>query len=132
MYLQHNYDFPVADTLFQITLKPDAELKEQRNTKVPTNFREYLQTISDELETKGIIERVGLDAARSFQLPSDFTNPIVILPKGDTSKIVIVASLLNAIFDISKQHFPLILVHVFIPRINGTIFSTTDLSIAFH
>ena len=49
-----------------------------------------------------------------------------------TQKIFIDARLLKAITDVSKYHFPLLPVQGLIPRIDGTIFSTTDLSTAYH
>ena len=46
--------------------------------------------------------------------------------------MVIDARLLKVITDISKHLFPLLPVRVLIPRIIGTVFSTTDLSTAYH
>ena len=67
------------------------------------------------------------------ELGSEFINPIIILPKGDTYKIVIDARLFNAITDVSKYHFPLLPVQVPIPRINGKMFSASlILTTAYH
>ena len=56
----------------------------------------------------------------------------MILIKGDTFEKGIDARFLMAETDVSKCHFLLLPVPVFIPRINGKIFSTTDLSTAYH
>ena len=85
------------------------------------------------METNEIFERVGfLDAARNDKLVSEFVNPNIILPKSDTYKIVIDARLFNAKTDISHYDFPLLPVQLLIPTIDGTTFSTTHFSTAFH
>ena len=104
VYSHYQYDFGVVDILFHITLEADAELKEKRITKVPILYRDQMKQILDDLEQNGIIERVGLNAARNNELGSEFLYPFIILLKGDIS----------------------------IPRINGKIFSTTDLSTLYH
>ena len=84
------------------------------------------------MEKKGISQRVGLDAARNIELGSEFLNPIIFLLKGNRYKIGIDARLLNATNDVSKYHFPLLPIQVLISRNNGVVFSTTNLSNAYH
>ena len=43
VYSQHRYDFGLIDIPFHITLKPDAELKKQRITKIPIHYKEKLK-----------------------------------------------------------------------------------------
>ena len=88
VYSQYKYDFDVIDIPFQITLKPDAELKKQRITKVPTHYRDQIQQILDDLEQNCTIKRVGINVARNNEFGPEFINPIIILPKGDTYKTV--------------------------------------------
>ena len=83
---------------------------------------EEIELNFDYYEDDGIIERVVLHAATNNELGSEFINPVVILPKGDTYKIVIFASLLIAITDTTKYHLPLLPVQVLTPKINGKIF----------
>ena len=128
LHLQHKHDFGVVDTPFHITLQPDAELKRQRIEKIPIHYRAKIQTILDDLETNGIIERVGIDAARNVELGPEFINPFTFLPKYDKYKNVLVARKLNSITDFSKYHFPLKAVQVLIPRIIGIIFSKTEVT----
>ena len=40
VYSQHCYDFSLNDIPFHITLKPHAELKKQRKTKIPIHYKE--------------------------------------------------------------------------------------------
>ena len=131
--LQHKYDFGgVVDIPFRITLKPDVELKKESVTKIAIHYRDEIQKNLVELETNRNIERLGLDAARNNELGSEFNNPIIIFPKGDTCKFVNDARILSAITDASSYQFPLLPVQVSIPSNNGTKFSTTNLSTAKH
>ena len=103
VYSQHQYDFGVVDIPFTSHLKQMPNWK-KRITKVPIVYRDQMKQILDDLEKNGIIERVGLNAARNNELGSEFLYPFIILLKGDIS----------------------------IPRIDGKIFSTTDLSTLYH
>ena len=106
--------------------------KKQRITKVLFCYRDQVQQSPDNIEQKGIIERVGLNAAKDKELYSEFIDPIKIIIKGDTFEKVIDARFLMAETDVSKFRFHLQPVHVLIPRINGKTLSTTDLSTAYH
>ena len=56
----------------------------------------------------------------------------MVLPISDPFKTTFDARLLNAINDVQKFQFPLLPVHVLVDRIDGKIFSTTDLTTAYH
>ena len=132
MYSQHKYDFFVVAIPIRITLKQDAALKKQRITKIPIHCREKIQAILDELETNGLIEPVGLDAAQNHEISSEFISPFKIFAKGDTYNYVFDATLLNAETDFSKYPFPSLPVQVLMTKFIGSLFSTIDLSSAFH
>ena len=85
VYSQLNYGLGVAD-IFSITNKSDAAVNKQRFTNFPIHYRDQIQQILDDLEHTGIFERVGLNAARNIELGSQFLNPVIFLPKGDTHK----------------------------------------------
>ena len=89
MYSQHIDDFGLINIPLLLTLKRDAEIKKQRITKIPIHYREKIQTKRDEVETDEINERVGLDAAQNNALGSELITPILILRKGDTSKLLL-------------------------------------------
>ena len=61
-----------------------------------------------------------------------FVNPIIILPKKDYVKLVIDARYLNSITDTSNSSWPLEPLHVLITRVNGSYFTSSDLSCAYH
>ena len=61
-----------------------------------------------------------------------FTNPVIILRKGESLKIVLDARYLNSMIDESKCNWPIEPVDVALTRINGTIFTTADLNSAYN
>ena len=61
-----------------------------------------------------------------------FVNPFIILPKKDYVKLVLDARYLNSITDTSNCSWPLELLQVLMTRINGSYFTSSDLSCAYH
>ena len=61
-----------------------------------------------------------------------FTNPIIILRKGESLKIVLDARYLNSMIDESKCNWPIEPVDDALTRITGTIFTTADLNSAYN
>ena len=61
-----------------------------------------------------------------------FTNPVIILRKGESLKIVLDARYLNSMIDESNCNWPVGPVDVALTRINGTIFTTADLNSAYN
>ena len=61
-----------------------------------------------------------------------FTNPVIILRKGESLKIVLDARYLNSMIDESKCNCPIHPVDVALTRINGTIFTTANLNSAYN
>ena len=66
------------------------------------------------------------------QLPTGntFTNPVIILRKGESLKIVLDARYLNSVIDESKCNWPIEPADVALTTINGTIITTADLNSA--
>ena len=61
-----------------------------------------------------------------------FTNPVIILRKGESLKIVLDARYLNSMIDESKCNWPIEPVDVALTRINGTAFTTANLNSAYN
>ena len=59
-------------------------------------------------------------------------NPIILMPKNDSVKLVIVARYLKTVTDLTSYSWPLEPVQMFITRVNGKVFSVSDLSCAYH
>ena len=66
------------------------------------------------------------------EMGSLFTNPIIILPKGDTVKLVIDARYLNSITDLSNYSWPLEPVQMLLTKLDGTYYTTSDLASAYN
>ena len=66
------------------------------------------------------------------EMGSFFTNPIIILPKGDPVKMVIDARYLNSITDLSNYSSPLEQVQMLLTRLDGVYYSASDLASAYN
>ena len=67
---------------FHVKLKKDAELREQRLSKVPLHYRDRLEILLKVLQRAGIIRQMRSDV----EMGSLFTNPVIILPKAESVK----------------------------------------------
>ena len=92
-YATHKNDVGQIATLFRIRLKPNAKLQTQKPTKVPIHYREKLL---DELEKPNIIRQIGSTPSDKSIYGTTFLNPLIIIPKGDTIKVVLDARHLNS------------------------------------
>ena len=66
------------------------------------------------------------------EIGSLFTNPIVILTKGDTVKLVIDARHLNSVTVLSNYSWPLEPVQMLLTRLDGVNYTTSDLASAYN
>ena len=128
VYSHHKYDIGRTKQKFNIPLIKDAQFKKQRPSKVPFHLRDKLEVLMDELIQAGIIRELD----ENDDMNSWFVNPIIILPKKDYVKLVIDARYLNSITDTSNSSWPLEPLHVLITRVNGSYFTSSDLSCAYH
>ena len=92
-YATHKNDVGQIATLFRIRLKPNAKLQTQKPTKVPIHYREKLL---DELEKPNFIRQIGSTPSDKSIYGTTFLNPLIIIPKGDTIKVVLDARHLNS------------------------------------
>ena len=113
---------------FHVTLKPNVELKRQRSSKVPLHLKEKLEKLLTQLKDADIIREMGDDD----KMGSLFVNPIILMPKNDYVKLVIDARYLNSVTDLLNYSWPLEPVQMIMTRVNGKVFSVSDLSCAYH
>ena len=104
-------------------LKKDAELRKQRPTKVPLHYRDQLEILLNELQRARIIREMGSDV----EMGSLFTNPIIILPKGDTVKLVIATRYFKFSTDLSNYSWPPEPLQMLLTRLDGVYYATSDL-----
>ena len=126
VFSEFTYDVGKITQKFHVKLKKDAELRKQRPFKVPLHCRDRLEILLNELQRAGIIREMGSDV----EMGSVFTNPIIILPKGDTVKLVIDARYLNSITDLSNYSWPLEPVKILLTRLDAVYYTTSDLDSA--
>ena len=129
VYATTKFDVGKTKVKLNLPIKKDAIFKKQRISKVPIHLRERIQKLLDVLEKYDIIAPVNKE---QLSPGNTFTNPIIILRKGESLKIVLDARYLNSMIDESKCNWPFEPVDVALTRINGTIFTTADLNSAYN
>ena len=80
------------------------------------------------LQRAAIIREMGNDVEMGWL----FTDPIIILTKGDTGKLVIDARYINSITDISNYSWRLEPVQMLLTRLDGIYYTTSDLVSAYN
>ena len=128
VYSQHNFDVGKTRQNFHVTLKPNAELKRQRPSKVPLHLKEKLEKLLTQLKNANIIREIGDDD----KMGSLFVNPIILMPKNDYVKLVIDARYLNSVTDLTNYSWHLEPVQMVLTWVNGEVFSVSDLCCPYH
>ena len=121
------YDFGEIKQEFHVKLRKHVELRKQRLSKVPLNYKDRLEIFRKQLQRAGLIREKGSDV----EMGSLFTNPTIILPKGDTVKLVIDAQYLKSITDLSNFSRRLEPVQMLLTGIDGVFYTTSDLVSAY-
>ena len=129
VYATTKLDVGKTKSKLNLPIKKDAIFKKQRISKVPIHLRERIQKLLDVLKKYDIIAPVNKE---QLSTGNTFTNPVIILRKGESLKIVLDARYLNSMIDESKCNWPIEPVDVALTRINGTIFTTADLNSAYN
>ena len=125
VFSKFTYEVGKITQEFHVKLKKDAELRKQRPSKVPLHYSDRPEILQNELQGAGIIREMGSDV----EMGSLSTNPIIILPKGDTVKLVIDTRYLNSITDLSNYSWP---VQMLLTRLDGVNYTTSDLASAYN
>ena len=128
VYSQHKFDVGKTRQKLHITLKPNVELKRQRLSKVPVHLKEKLEKLLTHLKDADIIRELGDDD----EMGSLFVNPIILMPKNDYVKLVIDARYLVSVTDLTNYSWPLESVQMIMIRVNGKVFSVSNLSCAYQ
>ena len=128
VYSQHKFDVGKTRQKLHVTLKPNVELKRQRPIEVPLHLKEKLEKLLTQLKDADIFREMGDDV----EMGSLFVNPIILMPKNDYVKLMIDARYLNSVADLTNYSWPLEPVQMIMTRVNGKVFSVSDLSCAYH
>ena len=99
VYATSKFDVGKISSPLQLPLKPDATFKKQRPSKVPIHLYDKVNRLLDILEQYEIISPVNKEKQPKG---NTFINPVIILAKGESLKIVLDARYLNSLIDESK------------------------------
>ena len=86
VYATTKFDVGKTKMKLNLTMKKDATFKKQRISKVPKHLRERIQKLLDVLKKYDIIAPVNKE---QLSTGNTFTNPVIILRKGESLKIVL-------------------------------------------
>ena len=103
--------------------------KKQRATRIPLQLQEKVQHLLDILTHFDIIASVNTE---SLTTGNTFINPVIILKKGESLKIVLDARQLNTMSDETKCSWPIEPIQIILKRIKGPIFSIADMNCAYN
>ena len=81
-----NFDVGRVNSPLNLPLKPDAVFKKQRASKLPIHLHEKVNRLLDILEQNEIISPVNKE---EHPKGNTFINPVIILAKGESLKIVL-------------------------------------------
>ena len=129
VYATSKFDVGKISSSLHLPLKPDAVFKKQRASKVPIHLHDKVNRLLDILEKYKIISPVNKEEQPKG---NTFINPVIILAKGESLKIVLDARYLNSLIDESKCNWPIEPIQVILTKINGKYFTTADMNSAYN
>ena len=110
-----------------LPLKPEAVFKKQRASKVPIHIQDKVNRLVDILEQYEIISPVNKEEQPKG---NTFINPVIILAKGESLKIVLDARYLNSLIDEPKCNWHIEPIQVILTKKNGKYITTADMNSA--
>ena len=129
VYATSKFDIGKVNSPLHSQLKPDAILKKQSASKVPIHLLDKVNKLLDILEEYEIISPVNKELQPKG---NTFINPVIILAKGESLKIVLDARYLNSLIDESKCNWPIEPIQVILTKIHGKFFRTADMNSAYN
>ena len=129
IYATSNFDVGKISSSLHLPLKPDAVFKKQRANKVPIYLHDKVNRLLYILEQCEFKSPVN----KEEQLKGNtFINPVIILAKGESLKIVLDARYLNSLIDESKCNWPIEPIQVILTKTNGKYFTTADMNSVYN
>ena len=98
-----------------LPLKPDAVFKKQRASKVPIHLQDKVNRLLELLEQH---ENISPVIKEEQPKGNTFINPVIILAKKKSLKIVLDVRYLNSLIDESKFNWPIESIQVILTKIN--------------
>ena len=130
-YANHKNDVGKISTSFRIRIKENCKLQTQRPSKVPIHYRDRLNKLLTELEKYNIIKQIGSSSDEKHTIGTTFLNPLHIIPKGDSIKVVLDARHLNSNTNQELESWPFEPLAPQLATANKKYKSTIDLMYAY-
>ena len=115
----------------RIRIKENCKLLTQRPSKVSIHYRDRLNKLLTELEKFNIMKQIGSSSDERHTIRTTFSNPLIIIPKGDSIKVVLDARQLNSNTNQELKSWPIEPLAPQLARANKKYKSTTDLLYAY-
>ena len=103
-YAKSKLDVGKVSASLNLPLKPDAVFKNQQASKIPIHLQDKVNRLLDILEQYEIISPVNKEEQPKS---NTFINPVIILAKGESLKLVLDSRYLNSFIDESKCNWPI-------------------------
>ena len=129
VYVTSKFDVEKISSLLHLPLKLDAVVKNQRASKVLVHLQDKVNRLLEILEQYEIILPVSKEEQPRG---NNFINPVIILAKGESLKIVLDARYLNSLIDETKVNWPIEPIQVILAKINDKYFTTADMNSAYN
>ena len=129
VYGSSKFDVGKYSSSLHLPLRFDAVFKKQRAIKVPIHLHDKVNRLLNILEQYEIISPVNKEKQPKS---NTFINPVIILAKSESLKIVLDARYLNSLIDESKCNWPIEPIQVILTKINGKYFTTADMNSAYN
>ena len=131
VYATSKFDIGKVSSSLHLPIKPDAVFKKQRASKVPIHLHDKVKVnrLLNILEQYKIISQVNKEEQPKG---NTFINPVIILAKGESLKIVLDARYFNSLIDESKCNWPIEPIQVILTKINGKNFTIADMNSAYN
>ena len=104
VYATSKFDVGKINSPVNLPLKPDAVFKKQKPSKVPIHLHDKVNRLLDILKQYEMISPVNKEGQPKGKT---FINPVTILAKGESLKIVLDARYLNSLIGESKCNWPI-------------------------
>ena len=118
VYATSKFDVGKVNSLLHLPLKADAIFKKQRASKVPIHLQNHFNRLLDILEQYETISPINKEEQTKGKT---FINPLDILVKGESLKIVLDTRYLNSLIGESKCNWPIEPIQVVLTKMNGKI-----------
>ena len=128
-YATSKFDTGKIKVELSLPLKATAIFEKLDSTRVPLQLQDRVQHLLDIMTHFDIIAPVNTDLLTTA---NTFINPLIILKKRESFKIVLDARQLNSMIDETKCSWPIEAIQIIQTRIKGPISSIADMNSAFN